>query len=473
MTDITKIKPEETLSIGADTSTIITPIVPTIPTVSTSLPPTTYKPYVPPVRTDTSKMPLLDPKTLPQSAFWDVLGTALTMRRDYGTSTESSFVAWLSRYLGGADYIDAAGNIYFDRRTDDKHRTMFCAHTDTVHSSGGPNKVHIDGKFWRASENSALGADDGAGIAILAHLMEHQVPALYVFFRGEERGGIGSSHAVKELPHMFVNLDRAIAFDRADYYDVITYQSGGVCCSDEFAQALCDALATDDLWYLPCDGGVYTDTAEFTGIIPECTNISVGYKHQHGDREQQDIEFLQQLAGQAVLIKWDELPTKRDPRPKSRYKYTYGGSTSGKANKASKSYSEYYGAYDTDDRTLNSGYYGDEFGKLTSSNDEEVPPRDPFTLDGDEDESESAPALDLELEALCDAIDSARRGRSFDLIELMAQTVYPEDPDVARRMVDIFKLNSNVYDAAEIMIDQGWEAEPILTEMFSTVSRET
>ena len=65
--------------------------------------------------------------------------------------------------------------------------------------------------------------------------------------------------------------------------------------------------------YLPDDTGVYTDTAEFTGIIPECTNISVGYYSEHTDKEKLDVIHLQALADRCLRIDWDGLATKRDP----------------------------------------------------------------------------------------------------------------------------------------------------------------
>jgi len=35
---------------------------------------------------------------------------------------------------------------------------------------------------------------------------------------------------------------------------------------------------------------------EFADIIPECTNLSVGYFDQHSVKERQDIKFLEDLA---------------------------------------------------------------------------------------------------------------------------------------------------------------------------------
>jgi hypothetical protein len=218
--------------------------------------------------------------------------------------------------------IDEAGNLYVDLRTEPHHKTCFTAHIDTVHHKSGANTYTVDGQFWKA-DGDALGADDGAGIALLMYLIDHKVPALYVLFRGEECGGTGSVWAAANMVELFSTVDRAIAFDRAGYHDIITKQSGGRCCSDEFATALAEALTNEEftLAFTPCDTGVFTDTANLIDIASECTNVSVGYFSQHGDREKQDVEFLQLLASQIVMVDWDALPVKREaaPKPKARW----------------------------------------------------------------------------------------------------------------------------------------------------------
>jgi hypothetical protein len=180
-----------------------------------------------------------------------------------------------------------------------------------MHRVDGVNEYTLDGRGFYSAKGAPLGADDGAGIAILSVLMR-SVPAYYVFCRGEERGGVGSKYIAEHFPELLGAFDRAIAFDRRGYSDVITHQFGGRCCSDAFAEALSDSLNDQGLLYMPCDGGVYTDTAEFTDFIPECTNISVGYDHEHSDREVLDGEYLKQLCAAALKVDWDSLPVDRE-----------------------------------------------------------------------------------------------------------------------------------------------------------------
>lgn len=243
----------------------------------------------------------------------EVFTHAVTHKRPHGSMSEARFVTWLSKRLP-CTLIDGHGNLHFDLRfgAEGTSRTLFTAHTDTVHrEDNGPNKYRVDGRFWRA-DGDVLGADDGAGVALIAHMIEADVPGYYILFRGEECGGLGSTWLAENMPELLQEFDRAVAFDRAGYYDVITHQGGRRCCSDEFADALANQMADAGLMYAPCDGGVYTDTAEFVYLIPECTNLSVGYKAQHSDREEQDEEFLELLAEAVTQLQWESLPTKRD-----------------------------------------------------------------------------------------------------------------------------------------------------------------
>ena len=61
------------------------------------------------------------------------------------------------------------------------------------------------------------------------------------------------------------------------------------------------------------DRGVFTDTANFVSIIPECTNISCGYANEHVNMECQDLHHLERLGEAVLLVDWEALPTKRDP----------------------------------------------------------------------------------------------------------------------------------------------------------------
>jgi hypothetical protein len=156
-------------------------------------------------------------------------------------------------------------------------------------------------------------------------MMLHNIPGLYYFFIGEEVGCVGSGLASK-YGDFKGKYDRMISFDRRGLDSVITYQSSSRCCSDDFGKQLAKQLNKSGLSYKTDDTGIYTDSAEFVDIIPECTNLSVGYYKEHTTGEKQDIEHLQKLAKACLLVNWEDLVTKRD-MTKTEYKshnYGYG-----------------------------------------------------------------------------------------------------------------------------------------------------
>ena len=90
--------------------------------------------------------------------------------------------------------------------------------------------------------------------------------------------------------------------------------------------------------------GVLTDSIQFMGIYPECTNISVGYQSEHTFNESQDIEHLEKLAVACTKVDWIGLPVERDPSKVEYKSYGYGA----------------WGAYDDD-------YYGSSYGSRYGS----------------------------------------------------------------------------------------------------------
>ena len=46
-------------------------------------------------------------------------------------------------------------------------------------------------------------------------------------------------------------------------------------------------------------------------IIPECTNLSVGYLNEHTGREEQNMTFLIQLCKTSINVDWAGLPVAR------------------------------------------------------------------------------------------------------------------------------------------------------------------
>ena len=231
----------------------------------------------------------------------------LQYRRPAGSRTERQFIREHLTPLGLK--ADKAGNLY--KRIGRDSPVMWSCHTDTVHTKGGMQTLLVkDGVVTVASKDSScLGADDTAGIWLLSEMIRAQVPGLYVFHRGEEIGGIGSSYIASRFPALLERTRFAIAFDRRGAGSVITHQ-GGRCCSDVFADSLSVALG---LGHERDTTGSFTDTANYTDLVGECTNVSVGYANEHRTTESLDMSYLITLRD--ALLNFDEskLVSSRNP----------------------------------------------------------------------------------------------------------------------------------------------------------------
>lgn len=222
-------------------------------------------------------------------------------------------------------YQDQHGNYWQHIGPPEAHRIIFAAHLDTVGTTVRRvnHKFSKDKRLVYSDGKTILGADDKAGVAILLHMVAMQKPGTYALFRQEESGCVGSKLAADTLPAGA--YDAVISFDRAGYSDIITHQTGTRTASDAFADELADRLNgvyPGGFKYEKCDGGVYTDSNSFKRVVPECTNISVGYYGQHGYKESQDLLWLEALASACTLINWQTLPIERDPT-KIESKYSY------------------------------------------------------------------------------------------------------------------------------------------------------
>jgi len=219
---------------------------------------------------------------------------------------------------------DSHGNYFFQIG---QSRTIFASHLDTVSKDYIPVTHEFDGNIIRTDGKTTLGADDKAGVTVMLWMIKNNIPGLYYFFIGEEVGCIGSGLAA-QYGDFKNNYDRIISFDRRGTDSVITYQSGSRCCSDEFANVLSKELNRVGMKYSKDTGGVYTDSAEFVDIIPECANISVGYYKEHTTNEHQDIDHLTNLCRACIQVDWEALPVKRDPKVTEWSGYSSYGSYS-------------------------------------------------------------------------------------------------------------------------------------------------
>ena len=211
--------------------------------------------------------------------------------------------------------IDKFGNYYKVIAGDDT--TMFTSHLDTADRTQLPtkllSKIEDGDEYIYTDGTSILGADDKAGVAVMLYMMENKIPGIYYFFIGEERGGIGSRDLASEYSSFdfLKNIKKCVSFDRRKTGSVITSQYGRVCCSNEFATALCKEYNKSGLNLSTDPTGVFTDSASFIDDISECTNVSVGYNNEHTAREIQNMTYLEKLAKASLKVNWSQLPAVR------------------------------------------------------------------------------------------------------------------------------------------------------------------
>ncbi len=297
---------------------------------------------------------------------YDVL-SCVTPHPNYKTILKT-----IAKYLpkNQKSYVDGVGNLII--KVGQNYTTMFSCHIDMVFGvayqdhladSEDLSKASLDlfiatdqehtkaGFIWAGVITdfkddkhiyapTTLGADDKAGIFIMLKFIQAKIPGLYIFHIGEEIGGIGSYDIAARKAPLVKGIKRAVAFDRMDYFDIINKQRGGVCCSLEFTNAfatqLNDLVITPNSFNARYKGaiGSFTDTANYTGLIPECTNLSVGYFNQHSSEECLDTLWLEKILTPALLkVDWEALPTVRSVTNKKSTPFAWNQNATGRIGK--------------------------------------------------------------------------------------------------------------------------------------------
>ena len=250
--------------------------------------------------------------------------------RAHGSEGEHAMIANYIKPI--ADYRDDYGNFY-------KHvgsaPVIWSCHTDTVHRESDPmtQTVYIDEaetRLFKGDDKMCLGADCGTGVWIMLQMIKAAVPGLYIFHRAEEIGGLGSGWIIDnpqassctDFDHWVQQYHQCIAFDRYGTKSIITHQGMERTCSDKYADALGELLG---MGHGPDDGGSFTDSKNYCRLVPECTNLSVGYKHQHSNKEYQDLEYLLELTDRLCTVGHEigDLEPVRDPAKIDLLEYDY------------------------------------------------------------------------------------------------------------------------------------------------------
>ena len=261
----------------------------------------------------------------------EIMCTILSWPRDHDSPAEQAFSHWLRNYIESdlkhslKSHAEGAFSVTIPRADGKPSAVLFSCHIDTVDELkdsqiGYTKKLVYDANFGHimlddesAKKFRCLGADDGVGIWIMLTMIAQGKPGTYLFHRGEECGGISAKAIAKADQEWLKTFDLAVAFDRPRDDEIITHQGGARCASDKAGTALAKALNVYGMSYKTSDRGVYTDTKEYRGLIPECFNVGVGYTNQHTPREVLDYAFCTALAVAALAVDWDAIPVDRTP----------------------------------------------------------------------------------------------------------------------------------------------------------------
>lgn len=279
------------------------------------------------------------------------------------------------KQLGFKGRVDAYGNVVVDNAKGQLTGvTMFSSHLDTVHSEEGTQTLAALCNQAKAEDNDmivavnetsknsgyytrgVLGADDKLGAYIMLRLLKAKVRGIYIWHLDEESGTCGSKWIARNNEALLQRCSHSIGFDRKNYGDIIGTQNGRACCSKAFMEALATQL-NDNLpakcmvRFKDSVVGSFTDTANYVGHIPECTNVSVGYFDQHTSSERFDPIWLNNFLIPALIkVRWSELPSEH-PLTKKSDTRAYGGTSSwrghGNYNYNTSSFNE----YDIDQKT--------------------------------------------------------------------------------------------------------------------------
>lgn len=218
------------------------------------------------------------------------------------------------------------------------------------HVSVDGNVAYLDMTKEANKGVGCLGADDGAGLAVMLYLLRKGVLGGYCFTTGEECGGIGAKQVLKQAEPFLKYYKISVEIDRRGESEIIATQSDGECASIEFTDWLCKELG---MGHTTSHLGSYTDVATFAEVIPENVNIAAGYINSHSTNEELNLEYIDQLAEKLAQVDWSKAPIKRkegDFGYKNKYAYGayydsdfwYGYSTTKRTHSETKGADTYY-----------------------------------------------------------------------------------------------------------------------------------
>lgn len=201
---------------------------------------------------------------------------------------EDKMITFLVSYLKSLPGVklgnDSYGNLYAMKGESDAYPCIV-AHLDQVQRSHPKDFRAIETRNiifgYSAKEHSicGLGADDKNGIIICLEAIKKYDCMKVVFFRDEETGCHGSSHAEMKF---FDDCRFVIQADRRGNSDLITNIGCSDLCSEKFIQDI-----DPEKWGYREETGMMTDVEALKerGLSVSAINMSCGYYNPHTDEE--------------------------------------------------------------------------------------------------------------------------------------------------------------------------------------------
>lgn len=201
---------------------------------------------------------------------------------------EDKMIAFLVSYLKSLPGVklgsDSYGNLYAWKGESETYPCIV-AHLDQVQRNHPRDFRAIETRDiifgYSAKEHSfcGLGADDKHGITICLEALKKYDCMKVVFFKEEETGCHGSSHAEMEF---FEDCRYVIQCDRRGNSDLITNIGCSDLCSEKFIQDI-----DPEKWGYKEESGMMTDVEALKerGLSVSAINMSCGYYNPHTDEE--------------------------------------------------------------------------------------------------------------------------------------------------------------------------------------------
>lgn len=202
---------------------------------------------------------------------------------------QSGLKAYMEAYLAYHKYEPICQDGFLYAKGDVP--VLLVAHLDTVHKECCDTIINVGGKI---SSPQGIGADDRAGVRIIAELVK-ELHCSVLLCEDEEKGGIGASKfcSTKYISELDVNY--MIEFDRRGNNDAVFYQ----CDNPDFTEFVCDTTG------YKFENGSFSDISRLApkaGIA--AVNLSCGYYKAHTKDEYLIWdELLETIASAKTLIK--------------------------------------------------------------------------------------------------------------------------------------------------------------------------